>query len=502
MNGGAATLICLAFLLGQSGPDVVPLNQQRVRLPLEVDPLRRREISQFVLYVSTDQGRTWQQSATLPADKSEFLFYAPEDGEYWFRVATLNPQGKQEPENIYTGPPPQKILVDTRRPIIRWQKVERHGEEVVVAWEIQEEHPDLSSLRLQYRTAQTPAGAWEQVAILPALVGEGRLRIAPNQALTLRLVLRDVAGNQSVAETSLPAETGVTPTAFPPAGPGVAGPNSVPAPPGPPSAVLAGPLLGGAAPPAPAPGLPAPRPSFSSPASAVTLPPAATTAAPAAPPRPLPPVRLVNSDVVTLEYELTQVGPSGIGKVEIWLTEDDGQSWQLWADDPQATSGVSGGKYQGQVKLPHEGVFGFRLVVQNKVGLGDAPPKPGDPPELRVEVDLTPPRAQLYCQPDPQRENALLLRWECEDKNLAATPVTLEWAEQRDGPWKVIQANLPASPGWYSWKLPPDLPVWIYLRLRVRDAAGNEAQAVTPQPQLADLTRPVGRLLGVSAAPR
>jgi hypothetical protein len=213
-------------------------------------------------------------------------------------------------------------------------------------------------------------------------------------------------------------------------------------------------------------------------------------------------VQILNSTELTLDYELAKVGPSGIGKVELWLTEDDGQSWQRWAEDPEAAASMRGGKYQRRIELPREGVFGFRLVVLSHAGLGEPPPKPGDPPEMRVEVDITQPRAQLYCQPDPQRENALLLRWECEDKNLAACPVTLEWSDEPQGTWKEIAAKLPATPGWYSWKLPEGVPVLVYLRLTVWDTAGNKAVAVTPTPQLADLAKPVGHLLRIAPTPR
>src|SRR5205807_7222696 len=50
----------------------------------------------------------------------------------------------------------------------------------------------------------------------------------------------------------------------------------------------------------------------------------------------LPPLKLVNSKEVVLEYQLDKVGPSGVGSVELWLTDNDGQSWQRFAEDPDA----------------------------------------------------------------------------------------------------------------------------------------------------------------------
>ena len=53
-----------------------------------------------------------------------------------------------------------------------------------------------------------------------------------------------------------------------------------------------------------------------------------------------------------------------------------------------------------------------------------------------------------------------------------------------------------------TWKVPEKMPVSVYLRLRVRDLAGNESLAVTPEPQLVDLNEPEGRLLNVSVPQR
>jgi hypothetical protein len=517
MSVGTLSLMCLLWVAGQNPNEVIPLNQLKLTFPIQVKAEARSQISQFVLYVSSDRGRTWQQSAAVPSDKNEFIFYAPQDGEYWLRVATINRQGKQEPENVYAErSPPQKVLIDTQRPIIRLTSVERKGDAVEVAWNIQEDHPDLTSLRLEYRTPDTPAGTWEQAAITPSLVGQGRIRPASPKAMEVRVQMKDIAGNSSVAEGRVAATNDVTVAGFTQERPTLpSAPRSTdvpPAPPGPKEVVPPAPIL---PPTAPEPARPPAAASVAS--TAPSLPPTtrkADTTPFAVPPTPaastevpvvsqarqLPPVQFVNSTELTLEYQLDRVGPSGVGKVVLYMTEDDGQTWHDFADDPLAASTVRGGRYQRRIELPSEGLFGFRLVVLSKVGLGEPPPKPGDPPEMRVEVDLTAPKAKLYCQPDPQHENALLLHWEATDKNLTAAPVSLEWAKGPEGPWREIKSGLPAD-GSYSWKVTPDIPVWVYLRLRVRDAAGNEAVAVTADRQLTDLTRPVGHLCGVSVTP-
>jgi hypothetical protein len=527
MTVGTLTLACVLLATGQVPDDVAAFNQVRVRLPIEIQPARRQEISQITLYVSADKGQTWNQEAVALPDKTEFTFNAPADGEYWFRVATKDLRGRQEPENIYQGPPAQKILIDTLKPLVRIVSARREGEDVAVAWEIQEDHPDLKSERLEYHTPDMPEGTWEQAMLTQSLSGQTRVRIPGQKAARIRLQMKDTAGNLSLAEATVAAGSGITTAGFTPEGTGPApvrpasqtmpapaealkpGPGAVPVPTPPAPQADRVPLPGPAAGQAVLP--PAPRPE-QAPADAGAVPVASSDAPPlgqsgalpstAFANRPLPAAQIVNSTELTMKYRLDRVGPSGVGKVELWLTTDDGRSWQRWAEDPEAAASLHGGEYQRRVELPKEGVYGFRLVVQSPVGLGDAPPQPGDPPEMRVEVDMTAPKAQLYCMPDPDHDNALLLRWECEDKNLAGMPVILEWAEQREGPWQRIAPPLAARPNLYSWALPPGTPVYVYLRLRVRDTAGNEGVAVTPRPQLADLSKPTGRLLAISPTTR
>src|SRR6058998_101272 len=100
------------------------------------------------------------------------------------------------------------------------------------------------------------------------------------------------------------------------------------------------------------------------------------------------------------------------------------------------------GKYQRLVELQGDGVYGFCLVVKNRVGRGKAEPRSGDVPEMRIEVDTLPPVVGLFApQADPQRPGQLLLQWTAKDANLVAAPITLEWCEQRNGTWHVIAAG-------------------------------------------------------------
>ncbi len=559
----AKAVVCLA--LGQSPGDVVFRNSRTQTVEANFPEARRSEIRELILYASQDQGETWGQVSRITPDQREFSYTLPVDGSFWLRVAVVTRAGKQEPENLYKVQPHQKIVVDTLKPLVRITSAVRNGTEVAVGWEIREDHPDWSTFRLEYTTI--PGGPATPVQAAPGLTGLARFNPSTNGTVVVRLVLKDKAGNESVvtadvtgrdafgtAAAPLPStvpplpQTAIAP---PPANeittalaqfqsppqvvpPPIVDPiaslpiDSPPAVPSNPPAKTAQHLERPKTLTMPAPLHPVGTPRGWTPASAPVYQPQerpiASTDVPVVqaqyqPPatthavqrKPLPTLQYVNSPEVVLEYELSKVGSSGVGSVDIFLTQDDGQNWDHVASDPMVIGKREGGRHQGIVELPGDGVYGFSLVVKSQAQLKQdmanqdkrpKSPRGGDVPEIRVEVDTVPPTAEMFSpRRDTTKPNSLLLVWTASDKNLGSNPVTLEWAERRDGPWSPIANNI-ANSGKHSWQLPNQLPVQVYMRLRVKDLAGNEGVAVTPDPQLVDLSEPEGRLLNVSVSPR
>jgi hypothetical protein len=220
----------------------------------------------------------------------------------------------------------------------------------------------------------------------------------------------------------------------------------------------------------------------------------------------LPPVRLVNSRQVKLDFSVSKLGRSGLGGVDVYVTADDGTTWARAPGEPTvslpaATEAGTSEPLTGSVAvtLEREGVvYGFALVVKNKAGVGRPAPKPGEPPQVRLELDATRPAAELFApRPAPGQPNTLLLAWMATDRNLADNPVSLEWAEARHGPWHAIGAEPLPNSGRHAWALPEGMPVRVYLRLSVRDRAGNVAVALTSEPTLLDSEPPVSQITGV-----
>lgn len=204
--------------------------------------------------------------------------------------------------------------------------------------------------------------------------------------------------------------------------------------------------------------------------------------------------RLVNSTEFEFDYQLDETGRWGVAKVELWGTENGGRSWQRMAIDSDRQSPI-------HVSVPHEGEYGFRIVVESVGGLEPLTPRPGDAPEALVLVDLQRPRVMLQrvAQGEGYFADQLSIDWNVADEHLAANPIDLFYSNRATGPWMPIATNLPNN-GRHSWRLQRHLPRSLFVRLEARDAAGNLGSAVTEQPINIDTPRASGSLQGVRAA--
>jgi hypothetical protein len=604
-NLGKFVLVLVAMTAARvwaADPDDDAINSRSFSIPIGFTGGQKERIHEVELFVSSDEGKTWQRTSVIPPDKDGFTYTAPTDGMYWFKTCIIDKMGVREPNDIYKSGKAKKILVDTLPPTLRIVKAERQGdraqgEQVMVSWEIQELNPDLNTLKLEYKTSD---GFWYPATIIPAMIGQAKFRPQNSGTITIRMKVSDLAGNQSVAaeaevpgqeiasnltttsmqvpNTSSQSNSGTPAPSFPEVKPAA---QTVANPPFTPPAPVNSYVPPAQAPTGPAPVIPsaysgaasglangiaagqgsgqqggspipynAPRMSVNStlekaPANLVMGSGNAGNApagwqqnynqqaaanahqpevrnyggnwvAPATPATGgaggagLPPgnpagyvatrwinntqTQITNTTQITLNYRVDRIGPSGVGAVDLYLTKDEGRTWIRYAEDADLTPPMV-------VDLPGEGVFGLRLVVTSKAGLGRRPPQSGDVPDIRVEVDMTAPVVKMYRpEPDPRKRDAIVLTWEASDHELAANPITLQWAERPDGTWNTIATDL-ANSQRYVWTVPQNL-VQVYLRVVARDMAGNQGFDETAEPILVDLHEPEAKILGISSGIR
>jgi len=417
---------------------------RQFQIPFQLGPNDQR-LKQVQLFVSTDQGKTWQPAATSPPDQKKFRFITDRDGYFWFTVQSLDLDGKLYPPTLDNVQPSLKVVVDTQPPTVSVQPLTPRGNDVGVSWEVRDDNLDLAlpdAMRLEYRPAASPN--WVPLSISTS--AHQHYWNPQSQAnLEVRLRARDRAGNWGEATTTVSVQGPAT-GSFVPAQPGVVEPASP-----------------------------------SSPNIDVLNPPAEHER------------KYVNSKRISLNYELKEVGPSGVSSVELWFTLD-GRSWNRYplkfGDDPNQKS-IS-------FDVAGEGLYGISLVAKSGVGLGERPPQIGDRPQIWIEVDTTKPVVQLHGVQVGQGldKGKVMISWNARDKNIQREPITISYAQQQAGPWTPIVQKL-ANTGRYVWTIPDGIPYQFYVKVEAVDHAGNIGEAVTPDMIRVDLSLPKVRILTV-----
>jgi hypothetical protein len=522
MSTGAIAWACLMWTVHQGPAREDFINARGFQIPISYEAKRREEIVELTLFVSRDRGQSWQVVGKKKPTEESFIYRAAEDGTYWFILQEEDHGHRFTPSDLMRARPNQSIVVDTVPPKIQMRAERLENGDVLAHWNVTEEHPDPRSLRLEYQTGARRPDQWTPLPLDPdAGLIEHRFNPGGTGEVRVRVRMKDRAGNQGVGDAVV-AAANATPDG------GANGPSFSVIPTirneqtNPPNLLTSRQSTNAtdnsAAPKRPSAGdTPAPLMTPVEPgaiggtertsvATSSERTPVASEARPESPRGGLPPVRIVNKREVKLEFEVAKVGPSGLGGADAYVTVNDGATWARWGMElpvtlpsPLDLHGSSPVRGSVTLTLPREGIaYGFIVAVKSKAGLARPAPKPGEPPQIRIELDATAPKAQLFGpMPDPNQRDALLLSWTAIDRNLPSNPVTLEWAERKEGPWNVIGEQL-ANSGQHSWRLPENVPSRVYLKLTVRDTAGNLAVAQTDKPVLIDLSVPETNIIGVA----
>lgn len=437
------------------GPRKIFTNKTAFKLPLQVDEKERSRIKEVQLWVKEGASGTWGLKETVPATKKEFVFRTQQEGEYWFSVVTVDLSGRKNPPDVAREMPGLIVVVDRQPPEVEVHPVTAASGQQLLQCDVHDANPDPSKTKLEYQVDEEKWQALEAIQEQPAIYRVPENAIGKS---IIRATAVDLAGNVTTHKISLqPAITTAS----------TAAPAPVPPP------------------------VPAPAPAFG------PVPPAVETqsnklAGTPAPARAGSSRQIINSTRTQLNYQIDQQGPSGVGKVEVWMTRDEGLSWQRLCEDPNRHSPVA-------VELPGEGTYGLTLVVANGNGNGGTPPAPGEAPDFRVEVDVTKPVAQLQGVQAGTGADAgtFFITWSASDKNLKAEPIDLSYATSPAGPWLPIAKGL-RNDGTFRWVAPTDLHGAILVRVEVADEAGNVTTCTTAQPVVLDRARPKAHILGLA----
>ena len=499
-------------------PIVTATRQNAFTIPFRIEPPQTPagQPVEVQLHVSTDQGATWALASRVRPEKGAFVFRAPHDGEYWYSIRTVDGQGIARPEAPLA--PQLKVTVDTVAPRLDLSVARGGAGEMVARWQAVDPNLKRGSFKLEYQATST--GPWQRVAVESppsamrhAISGEATWW--PNAAsgpILVRAEISDLAGNPAVTQAVV--KPGGTASPSDAAGradaDGWRGSNVTHQPAGiaarwPPDRAMDR-SLGSSGNRETPPATPAARERFGPSSAPAGFVPDANPRSSAQPVsnhrlgRPGSPLdfsllpaavrpRMVGSRHFELEYEIESVGPSGVGRVELWATRDGGRTWSDYAVDADNRSPMP-------VTVNGEGIYGFRILVQSGSGFGGRPPAEGDMPDIWIGVDTTRPTCRITGTEVSPDATELVVRWEAFDDVLDPRPVSLLFASSLNGPWTPIASGL-ENTGSYRWRLGGRVPDRVVLRVEVRDEAGNVGIHDTADPVALDRHRPEGRIRGV-----
>ena len=414
-------------------------------LPFTLTEFEKLKVSEVQLHSRTPDG-PWQRRDVAGPRQGKFQFKVVEDGEFWFAVVTQDEEGRTTPADLRNMPPALRVVVDSTPPTIQLAL-----EESLAGLQVRVTIRDTNLVDTPPAIACLAGDMWH--ALLP-VAGNPDLYALPIRQpgpFKVRVFARDLAGNQGVAESLLDPSKLIQ----------LANARNHQKEPVKEQAKVST------------------KPLFVDPRTTV-----------------VPGKIFVNSTNATLEYAVDEVGPSGVGMVEIWISQGSPPSWKKLVEDTDLQS-------PAVCQLPGEGEYGVCFVIRNGAGGGGLPPSASDKPVSLIEVDITPPAAKLlYAQvltTDTQEGPALFIRWDATDKNLDINPISFFIAPEPGMPFIRIGEAIPNS-GEYRWFIPKNCPSRFYLRLEVRDAAGNCCILNHPTQLLMDPARPKGRVVAIRAS--
>ncbi len=485
-------------------------NLRSFSIPFRYDPAEVRKVgaTEVQLYVSDDQGIKWRKSQAVAPEAGRLSFNAPGDGEYWFTIRTMTASGNVIPTTDRMEPE-IKVVVDTSAPQLYLTVRQGQPGWAQLTWRAVDEHLDPSTLTLHYKNVNS--SRWTPLSIAPAAEGQTQWAIPNGGTIVVKGTVQDSAANSGKADmqTSIAPATDIVPkTNVPKLREPVADKSPTPLS----NAELHIPKQFAATDDVDAGFQPVPQRADPDPFA--QQPPQqeqmisntkpirsrwhedddADSASPSDRGRDETShvrFRYVNSREFNIGYKIDDVGPSGVSAVEVFMTQDNGDSWWNYGVDNDRKS-------PARVKVPKEGRYGIALRVRSGVGLASEPPQPGERPDMDIVVDITPPQLRLLPLEQGQgvANNQILIQWDLEDQNLGEEPITLFYGGSANGPWHAI-AGAHRNSGRYLWKVGQGVPSKLYIRIQAQDAAGNTQSASTDYPVLVDLARPRARIVDI-----
>lgn len=227
-------------------------------------------------------------------------------------------------------------------------------------------------------------------------------------------------------------------------------------------------------------------------------PPPPSAARPAAAPRALP-ERFPKALYASNPYLAIQIPPGmleGFKGVELWVTDDDGETWSNY------------GYYDGRPSelkylASRDGRYGFKLVLVDRDNNRSERPRRGTVPDYAVMVDT---QAPLIAVASPNGGDVFragaqtLIAWTVVDANIEESSILIDYTTDDGQNWFPI-AQSEANDGKYFWNLPMVTSSQCRVRIHAKDLAGNIGSAMSERTFTIDGLAPTIQIAGPPRSP-
>jgi hypothetical protein len=179
----------------------------------------------------------------------------------------------------------------------------------------------------------------------------------------------------------------------------------------------------------------------------------------------------------------TDSGERRLREVQLYVSEDRGQTWRNAATVPPEQRGFN-------FRAERDGLYWFTVRTVDFQGRANPTTVQGTRPQLEVVVDTQVPIVTL--RPGAPRDGTYAVEWDIREDNLDLSSFLLEYRLPGSTEWIPLTVE-PAATGQRSWN--PAAGGALDVRLHVRDLAKNEGEATIKLTPGAQGYRPSGNTL-------
>jgi hypothetical protein len=192
--------LAISAAAAAQGPAPIFTKNTALRLPVQLDERARADVAEVKLYVRGPTGR-WECAQTAAPTQTAFDYRALGDGEYWFTFVTVDRRGNATPGNLDACAPHRKVIVDSTPPDVSAQPIPINGGEKALQCQVRDAHPDWSTLRVVYQSAD---GTWQPLTVAaPDMPTVFRIPSPSVLESKIQVTVADRAGNRTTREIDL-----------------------------------------------------------------------------------------------------------------------------------------------------------------------------------------------------------------------------------------------------------------------------------------------------------